>query len=129
VQSLASAILVGSALWLIAVGILMLVRPQLCLSVLSKTASTRRINNTEQGLRLLAGLALVVRAPFSDLPRVFEIGGWFIVVSSITLLFIPLRWHAGYAVWWANALPLWAVTPVAPLSVAAGLGLIAATFN
>lgn len=123
-QLLALCILALSGLWLVAVGAAMALRPAYCLQVLALTASTWRVNVTEQGLRLGAGVAMVVRAPLSKLPLLFDIAGWFIIVSSLVLLVLPLRWHAGYAIWWAARLPMSAVRAVAPLSVGAGLALI-----
>ncbi len=102
----------------------MAVRPDRCLHILSLTASNHRVNLTEQGLRLLAGIAMVVRAPLSKLPDVFEMGGWFIVATSVALMIIPLRWHSGYAVWWSKKLPFWAVRAVAPFSISAGAALV-----
>jgi hypothetical protein len=102
----------------------MALQPKRALHVLSLTASTRTINNLEQGLRLLAGVALLLRAPASKLPQPFEIGGWFIILSSLVLLIVPLRWHSAYACWWADRLAPAAVRAVAPFSALAGLGLI-----
>ena len=118
---------IGSAaagLWLIATGAFMAVWPKRALHVLSLTASTRTVNNVEQGLRLLAGVALLLRSPASKLPDVFVVAGWFIVLSSLILLVLPLRWHSAYACWWADRLAPVAVRAVAPLSALAGLGLI-----
>ena len=126
-QAASLVVIYTAALWLVAVGVFMAVRPHSALAFLRQTAATWRINIAEQGLRLLAGAALVVRAPSSKFPQVFEIGGWFIVASSVVLLLIPLRLHAGYAIWWSNALPPWAVRVIAPLSIAAGAGLVAAS--
>lgn len=117
-------IVIAAGLWLIAVGGLMALRPQRALDFLSLTASSHRVNLAEQGLRMLGGVALVVRAASSKFPASFEIGGWFVILSSAVLIVIPLRLHAGYANWWAKRLPLWAVRTVAPVSVLAGLGLI-----
>lgn len=117
-------ILIAAGVWLMAVGGLMALRPQSALDILSLTASSHRVNLTEQGLRMLGGFALVVRAASSKLPALFEIGGWFVILSSSALMVIPLRIHAGYAIWWAKRLPLWAVRSVAPFSVLAGLELI-----
>jgi hypothetical protein len=119
--------LLGSAaagLWLICTGVFMAFRPESALHVLSLTASSRSINNVEQGLRLVAGLALVLRAPASKLPQAFEVAGWFIILSSLVLLLLPLRWHSAYARWWANQLAPAAVRLVAPMSALAGGGLI-----
>lgn len=119
--------LIGSAaagLWLIATGALMAAQPDRALQILRLTASTRKINNIEQGLRFSAGLALVLRAPASKLPLTLEVAGWFIMLSSLVLLVMPLRWHAAYACWWADRLTPLAVRAVAPLSALAGIGLI-----
>lgn len=115
---------VAAGVWLLAVGAFMALRPQGALQILRLTASTRTINNAEQGLRLLAGVSLLLRAPASKLPQAFEIAGWFIVLSSLLLLVVPLRWHAAYACWWADRLRPAAVRAIAPLSTIAGLGLI-----
>ncbi len=123
-QAVAIVILSVSGLWLIAVGAMMAVRPERCLHILSLTASTHQINLTEQGFRMIAGMAMVVRADLSRLPVLFEIGGFFIVISSLLLMVIPLRWHAGYAIWWAKRFPLWSVRVVAPLSICSGIALI-----
>lgn len=120
----ASLILVlFSAAWLLFVGGLMLFRPDDCLRWLSQMASTWRINVTELGLRGLAGAALVVRSPSSKMPEVFEIGGWFIVATSVILLLIPRRWHAAYAVWWSNKLSSAQVRLASPFSAVFGLTL------
>ena len=122
--------LIGSAaagLWLIVTGAFMAFWPRRALHVLSLTASTRTINNVEQGLRLLAGVALLLRAPASKLPQAFEVAGWFVVLSSLILLFLPLRWHSAYACWWADHLAPVTVRAVAPLSALVGSGLIYAS--
>lgn len=114
----------AAGLWLISVGALMAFLPDTALGVLRLTASTRTINNSEQGLRLIAGLAFLFRSPASKLPQVFEIVGWFIILSSLVLLVLPLRWHSAYAVWWADRFNPAAVRFVAPMSALAGIGLI-----
>jgi hypothetical protein len=119
--------LIGSAaagLWLILAGAFMAFRPKSALHILSLTASTRLINNVEQGVRLVAGVALVLRAPASKLPQAMETAGWFIILTSLVLLILPLKWHAAYACWWAKRLAPAAVRVVAPMSAIAGAGLL-----
>lgn len=111
-------------MWLMATALLMALRPRRALYMLGRTAATRRINNIEQGLRLAAGAAMILRAPASKLPQPFEAAGWFIVLSSLVLLVLPLRWHAAYACWWAARLAPAAVRALAPVSALAGIGLI-----
>lgn len=121
-----SAALIGAGaagLWLVCLGVFMTLRPAQALKVLSLTASSRTINNLEQGLRSAAGVALVIRSPASKLPPLFEIGGWFIILSSLVLLVIPLRWHAAFGIWWSERLTPWIVRLIGPVSAAAGLAL------
>ena len=123
-ETTALLVVAAMGLWLLATALLMALRPLRFLHVLSLTASNRRINNMEQGLRLLAGLALITRAGASKLPELFEVGGWFIVTSSVILLVLPLRWHAAYAIWWSLKMKPWAVRAIAPMSAAFGIGLV-----
>lgn len=127
-QLLALLIVIAAGIWLGAVGLLMALKPQRALHILSLTASSHRVNLSEQVLRLIAGAALVVRAEASKLPLLFEIGGWFIVASSLVLLAVPLAWHSGYAKWWAQRIPPLAVRALAPFSLFFGVGLIYAAW-
>lgn len=117
-------VIVASGTWLMAVAVLMAFKPRRFLYLLSLTASSWRVNLTEQGLRLIAGLALVARADVSKLPLLFDIGGWFVVASSVVLLVISLKWHAGYAIWWSRNLTVRSVRAVAPLALVSGTALI-----
>ena len=115
-------------MWLAGIGVFMTIYPQRALDLLGQTAAKYKVNLTELIPRLIAGCALILRAPQSKYPLTFELGGWFIVVTSVALLIIPLKWHAGYARWWAQRLPHWAVRAVSPFSIAAGAALVYATF-
>src|SRR5690606_2842495 len=87
-------------------------------------ASNWRLNIVEQGLRMLAGAALVVRAPDSKVPLVFEVAGWFLVASSVLILVAPIRWHGAYGRWWVGRIKPALVRLLSPLPVLAGGGLI-----
>lgn len=123
-QVLALIVLIAAASWLAAIGVLMAARPERALRILSLTGSTQRINLTELGLRMAAGIALIVRSDVSRYPGAFALCGWFVVGSSLVLMMIPRRWHAGYARWWVRHLPLWSVRAIAPFSLLAGAGLV-----
>lgn len=126
-QIIALTILIASGVWLLGVAILMALRPASCIRLLGRMASTYRINLTEQGLRMTAGVAMIVWASQSKSPGLFEIGGWFIVTTSVLLIVLPLRWHAAYAVWWSRNLTPRTVRALAPVSAALGTGLIYAS--
>ena len=128
-QTLALAIVLAAGVWLEAVAVLMALRPRHCLRLIELMtaklqASSWRVNLTEQGLRIVAGGALIVRAPASKLPPAFEVAGWIIVVSSILILLAPMRWHASYGVLLTQRLSPLAIRLLSPLSAAAGAGLI-----
>jgi hypothetical protein len=100
-QIVALIIVTASGLWLVAVSFLMALRPRTCLQLLEKMtsnldASNWRPNLTEQGLRIVAGAALIVRSPLSKLPLAFQVAGLCIVISSLLILALPIRWHAAY---------------------------------
>lgn len=118
-QTAALIVIFAFALWLAAAGAAGLVRPLVARGWIGRFATSQRINIAEQAWRGLAGAALIVRAPLSGFPQVFGIAGWIMVASAAALLVVPLRWHAGYAVWWSRNLPL-------PLVRIAGLGAVAA---
>jgi len=116
-------VLLAAAAWLVWTGVLMALRPRDALDLLSRTATTHRINAIEQVPRLLAGAAMMVRAEVARFPEFFTLAGGFIVASSLVLLAIPLRWHNGYAVFWARRIPPVAVRMIAPFAVLGGAAL------
>lgn len=119
-ETVALIAIMASGLWLVAGAFLMAFQPRRFLHLLSLTASNWRVNSSEQGLRLMAGIALIIRADASKVPTLFIVSGEFIVASSVILLFVPLRWHAGYAIWWSHRLSLTSVRAIAPVSAALG---------
>jgi len=116
-------VLLAASGWLVWTGWIMAFLPRVALDLLSRTATTWRINLFEQVPRFIAGAAMVVRAEVSRFPDFFGIAGTFIMASSAVLLVIPLSWHNGYAVFWARHLPLAAVRAIAPFAVLAGAAL------
>ena len=128
-QSAALIIVIAAGLWLAGVGALMAFRPRYCLELFERMtanleASNWRLNITEQGLRIVAGAALVVRAPASKLPMAFEVAGWILVASSVLILVVPVRWHGAYGRWWVGRIAPLAVRVLSPVPVLAGAGLI-----
>lgn len=123
-HAIALALIVAAGFWLAWVGGLMAWRPEQALNLLRRTATSAQANLVEQIPRMLAGLALIVRSPEAKLPEAFEIIGWFVAISSAILLVVPLRWHSGYALWWADWFPTGWVRMIGALSVALAGGLI-----
>jgi hypothetical protein len=132
-QAIALVVVTAAGLWLVGVAVLMAVRPRYCLHVFEKMSanlerSNWRLQFTEQGLRVLAGVALIVRAPASKLPLVFEVAGWLLVATSLLIMVAPIRWHGAYGRWLVGRIAPLAIRILSPVPMMAGAGLIYAAF-
>ena len=128
-QSAALFVAIAAGLWLVGVSALMAFRPGYCLELMERMtamleASNWRLNVTEQGLRIVAGAALIVRAPASKLPLTFEVAGWILVMSSVLILLAPVRWHGAYGRLLLRRLAPPALRVLSPVPMLAGVGLI-----
>ncbi|MES2755579.1 MAG: hypothetical protein V4659_13060 [Pseudomonadota bacterium] len=91
------AIVLCFAAWLVALGVLGIVRPERARTYIGTMGGTHRINLIEQALRLTVGVGFVAAAAASQAPRLFEIVGWFLIATAVLLALIPLKWHNGFA--------------------------------
>jgi hypothetical protein len=129
-QVIALIVVAAAGLWLVGVAFLMALRPRYCLHLFEKMSadllerSNWRLQFTEQGLRVLAGMALIARAPASKLPLVFEVAGWLLVATSLLIIVAPIRWHGAYGTWWVKRLPPLVIRVLSPVPAAVGAGLI-----
>ena len=128
-QAIALIVVAAAGLWLVGVAFMMALRPRYCLHLMEKMRaslerSSWRLQFTEQGLRVLAGMALIVRAPASKLPPVFEVAGWVLVATSIIIMAAPIRWHGAYGMWLLKWLTPLMIRILSPVAAAAGAGLI-----
>jgi hypothetical protein len=129
VQTIALIVVLVAGAWLVGVAFLMGLRPGYSLHLLEKMTtnlkrSNRRLQFTEQGLRVLAGAALVVRAPASQLPLAFEIAGWCLLATSLLIMAAPIRWHGAYGGLLLRWLTPGLIRILSPIPGAAGGGLI-----
>ncbi len=123
----------AAGLWLVAVALLMALNPPYCVHLVKKMTaklehSKWRLQFTEQGLRVLAGVALIVRSPASKLPLFFELAGWLLVATSLLIMVAPMRWHAAYGRLLVLRIPPVAISALSPVPLLAGAGLIYAAF-
>jgi hypothetical protein len=129
VQTAALIVVIAAGLWLAGVGVLMAFRPRYCVELFERMtasleASNWRLQITEQGLRIVAGAALVIRAPASRLPVAFEVAGWILVATSVVILMAPVRWHGAYGRWLMGRMAPLAVRLLSFAPVLVGAGLI-----
>jgi len=122
--TVAQILVVLSGIWLMAVGILMLVKPQSAIRYIGKAASTNFINYTELTLRGIGGIALVLFAELSKFPELLNIFGMVLIITTVILFFVPRKWHSQYATWCSNNLTAPLVRIVSPFSFTLGIFLI-----
>jgi len=128
-QAAALIVIIAAGVWLVGVALLMALRPSCGLHLMDKMRASLersgwRLQFTEQGLRVLAGLALIVRAPVSKLPLLFEVAGWLLVGTSLLIMAAPIAWHAAYGRLLLKWLTPRTLRMLSPIPAAAGAGLI-----
>ena len=96
-KTLAMAIVVLAAIYLIGVAVASFLAPTHAAKFLDSFASSARAHLSEMALRLLVGWALIVYSPNMHYAVAFRLFGWVLVVTSILLLLIPWRWHHKFA--------------------------------
>lgn len=128
-QLLALILVAAAGLWVAGIGIMMALRPRFCIRVMDKMKENLELSNwrlqfTEQGLRVLAGLALIIRAPASKLPLLFGAAGWMLVITSLVIMAAPIRWHGAYGAFLMKRITPALLRILSPIPAAAGAGLI-----
>lgn len=91
----ATVILVGS--YLCGLGMAAFLAPALARRFLSGFAQSASTHFLELGIRILVGIAFVLRAPKLPYEPVVAVLGWMVVITSLVLLAIPWRWHRRFA--------------------------------
>ena len=59
-----------------------------------------------------------------QLPLVFEVAGWLLVVTSLLIMVAPIRWHGAYGRWLLGRIAPLAIRVLSPVPMMAGAGLI-----
>ncbi len=80
-------------LFFICMSFLMLIKPQKAREVLRKAGSTNFINYAEITIRILPAVGLILAADHSKYPDIFKIFGWFMLLTSLVLYFVPRQLH------------------------------------
>lgn len=84
-------------LFFIFIGFLMLFNPKKARAILRKAGSTNFINYAEITLRMIPAMALIIYADLSKFPEVFKIFGWFMLITSLVLYFVPKNLHHNFS--------------------------------
>ena len=111
-------------LFFICVGLLMLIKPQKANDTLRKAGSTNFINYAEITIRIIPAVGLILSADHSKYPDLFKIFGWFMLLTSLVLYFVPRQLHHSFSVKAADLLKPFYFQLISPLSFIIGALLI-----
>jgi hypothetical protein len=92
-NAVAGAILVAFGLFLVGLTVVVFAKPAIAERFFTSFASSARAHYTEQIIRLLIGVSLVIRSAAMWQPKVFWFVGWAVVLSSLVLILSPWQWH------------------------------------
>ncbi|HTO15820.1 MAG TPA: hypothetical protein VLZ83_08615 [Edaphocola sp.] len=101
---IAKWIIIIFGLFFIWVGFLMLINPKKANDILRKAGSTNFINYAEITIRIIPAIGLIISADYSKFPNIFKIFGWFMLLTSLVLYFVPRQLHHNFSVKAANIL-------------------------
>jgi hypothetical protein len=110
-------IIVLFGIFLILVGVLMLFNPEKARGYLRKAGSTSLINYSEITVRMIPAAALVIYSDYSRFPEILNLLGWFMIVTSLVLYFVPRHLHHSYALMSADILTPNLIRIASPFSV------------
>jgi len=102
----------------------MLLGPTKARRILSKAGSTDFINYAELILRMIPAVGLILVADVSRFSMFFKVLGWFMLVTSLILLFMPRRIHHGYSLKCAEILEPLYFRLISPLAFVFGAVVI-----
>jgi len=111
-------------IFLICVGLNMLFAPKKAREILRKAGSTNFINYAEITIRMIPATGLILYSEFSKFPEVFKILGWFMLITSIVLYFVPRRIHYSYSLRCADIIKPLYFQLISPFSFLFGATLI-----
>ncbi len=94
---IAKLTIIGFGIFIFGAGLFMLFAPQKAREVLRKAGGTNFINYAEITIRIIPAVALILYADFSKYPDVFKVLGWFMLITSLVLYFVPRRFHHNYS--------------------------------
>jgi len=115
---------IGFGTFLIIAGLIMLFSPKKAGQILRKAGSTNFINYAEITIRMIPAVALIVFADFSKQPGALKILGWFMLITSLVLYFVPRRLHHNYSLRWADKIKPLYFQFISPFAFLFGAALI-----
>ena len=102
----------------------MLFAPDKARQVLRKAGSTNFINYAEITIRMIPATALILYSDFSKFPEIFKVFGWFMLVTSFILYFVPRQMHHTFSLKCADVLKPLYFQLISPFAFLIGAALI-----
>ncbi|PKP17276.1 MAG: hypothetical protein CVU07_04465 [Bacteroidetes bacterium HGW-Bacteroidetes-23] len=102
----------------------MLINPKKANDILRKAGSTNLINYAEITIRIIPAVGLILSADNSKFPDIFKIFGWFMLLTSLVLYFVPRQLHHNFSVKAANILKPFYFQLISPFAFLIGTLLI-----
>jgi hypothetical protein len=124
VDTVAKYTVVLFGIFFILTGLLMLIDPQRARAILRKAGSTDLINYAEITIRLIPAAALIMAAGQSRYPAIFSLFGWFMLITSLVLYFVPRQLHHNFSLKAAGILKPVYFRLISPLAAAIGVFII-----
>ena len=75
----------------------MLFAPQKARQILRKAGSTNFINYAEITIRMIPAAGLILYADYAKYPEPFKLLGWFMLITSLVLYFVPRQIHHNFS--------------------------------
>lgn len=97
IQVIAKCIIILFGLFLVYAGFLMFFKSEKVRTIIGKAGSTYFINYTELGIRLLIGIAFLISSLFSIYELQFKVIGYFLMISALLLMLVPIKTHNNFA--------------------------------
>ena len=119
-------IIIAFGLFFIGCGGLMLLNPVKAREILRKAGSTNFINYAEITLRMVPASALIIYSDYSEYPELFKVFGWFMLVTSLILYFVPRKLHHDFSNKSADVLKPLYFRLIGPFSILIGILIITA---
>ena len=124
IETIAKWTIILFGIFFILVGLIMLLNPQKARQILRKAGSTNFINYAEITLRIIPAAALILSAENSKYPDIFKIFGWFMLITSFVLYFVPRQLHHKFSMKAADILKPLYFQLISPFAFIIGILII-----
>lgn len=123
-ETIAKWSVIAFGIFFILVSFIMLFAPTKANQILRKAGSTNFINYSEITIRMIPATGLILCSDFSKYPEIFKIFGWFMLVTSFILYFVPRQIHHNFSLKSADILKPLYFQLISPFAFLIGIFLI-----